>query len=326
MSTHLRVAKAVFLLFASLLLCAAASAQQWPVKTVRIIVPFPPGQAADIIARVIAERLTPALGQQVIVDNRPGAGSVTGTELAARAAPDGYTYLLGGNSALTISPSLYSKLRYDTLRDFAPVTNLVSIAFVFCVNPAVPAQTIPQLVTLAKTRPGELNFGSSGNGATNHLATELFASMAGIKLTHVPYKGAVASLTDLMTGQIALVAETTPAVLQYVRAGRLRPLGVSTIKRIPFLPDLPTLDEQGIKGFDVMAWGGLVAPTGTPAPILDRLNAEVVKALDTPETQKRLQDLGIVPVGDSREHFGALIKSELARWAAVVKMTGAKVE
>ncbi len=325
--THYPVGKAKSLAFGILfVLSTLASAQQWPVKPVRIVVPFPPGQGADLVGRLLAERLTPVLGQQVIVDNRPGAGSMIGTESVAKAAPDGYTLLIGGTSAMVINPNLFAKLGYDTLRDFAPVTNVAALAFVFCVNPALPARSITDLVKIAKRRPGEISFGSSGVGAANHLTQELFASNAGIKLTHVPYKGAVPSLTDLISGQIALVAETTTTVLPHLKSGRIRAIGVSPIKRIPFLPDVATLDEQGVKGFDVTAWAGLVAPAGTPAPILDRLNSEVVAAVKTPEVQKRMQDLALVPIADSREQFGAFLKAELGKWAIAAKLSGAKVE
>ena len=310
---------------ASFLLSTLASAQQWPVKPVRIVVPFPPGQAADLIGRVIAERLTPVLGQQVIVDNRAGAGGMIGTEFVAKAAPDGYTFLIGGISALAINPHLYNKLAYDTLRDFAPITQIVSLGFVLCVNPSLPVRSVPELVKLATRRPGEISYGSTGSGAANHMAQSLLASMMGINLIHVPYKGAVQSLTDLIGGQISMLAETTPAVLPHLKAGKIRAIGVLSIKRSHFLPDVPTLDEQGVKDFDIYSWIGLLAPAGTPPAILDRTNSEVVKAVSTPEVQQRLNDMGFVGVGNSREQFGAYIKSELAKWAAAVKISGAKI-
>jgi len=260
------------------------------------------------------------------VDNRPGAGGVVGSGVAAKSAPDGYTYLFAGSAAAAIAPSLHANVPYDPVRDFAAVTNIASIPFVFCVNPALPVRNMQDLVRLAKQRPGEISYGSSGSGATNHIAQALFALMAGIKLTHVPYKGAAPSLLDLISGQIALVLETTPAVLPHLKAGRIRAIGVAGSKRVPFLPDVATADEQGIKGYDVVAWGGLLAPAGTPAPILDRMNAEIVKILNTPELQKRFNDMAIVAIGDSREHFGAYIKSEVAKWANAIKLTGAKVE
>lgn len=308
------------------IIAAPVWAQQWPAKPVRIVVPFPPGQAADIIPRIVAERLTPALGQQVIIDNRPGAGGVVGSGIAAKSAPDGYTYLFAGSAAAAIAPSLYADVPYDPIRDFAPVTNISAIPFVFCVNPALPVQNIRDLIKLAKRRPGEINYGSSGSGATNHIAQALFALMAGIKLTHIPYKGAVPSLTDLISGQVALVVETTPAVLPHLKSGRIRAIAIAGAKRVPFLPEVATVDEQGIKGYDISAWGGLVAPTGTPAAILDRMNVEIVRILGTPELKKRFDDLAIIPIGDSREHFGEYLKSELAKWKNAIKVTGAKVE
>ena len=327
-TTHYRDRKVNCLAFGILLLLSTlACAQQWPVKPVRVIVPFPPGQAVDIIARLLAERISPSLGQQVLVDNRPGAGTMIGSELAAKSPPDGYTFLAGGTSALAINPHLFPKLGYQTLRDFAPVTNLYSVAYVFCVNPALPVRTIADLVRLAMRRPGEIIYGSGGIGSTAHLAQEMFASTAGVKITHVPYKGSVPALTDLIGGQIALVAETTTTVLPHLTAGRLRGIGVSPAMRVSFLPELATLAEQGIKDYDVTAWGGLVAPAGTPAPILDRMNAEVVKVLNAPEIRKRLvEEMLATPIGDSREEFLVFLKAELAKWGNAVKVSGATVE
>lgn len=304
----------------------AVFAQQWPTHAVRIIVPFPPGQAADIIARVIAERLSPAIGQQVIVDNRPGAGAALGTEIGAKSPPDGYTLLAGGSAALAINPHLYQKLGYNTLRDFAPITQIVAIAEVFVVNPTLPAQNLNDYIRLAKQRPGELNYGSSGAGSTSHLVTAALATRAGITVNHVPYKGAVQALTDLIAGQVTLVAETPPTVIPHVQSKKIRPIAISMIKRIPQLPDVPTVDEQGIKGYDLNTWTSLVAPAGTPAAILDRLNAEITKIIAQPEVQKRLVDMGFIPVGNSREQFGAFLKAEYANWAKIVQASGAKVE
>jgi tripartite-type tricarboxylate transporter receptor subunit TctC len=315
-----------FFFLAMFLLCGPAAAQQWPAKSVRIIVPFPPGQAADIVARVVAERLTGALGQQVIVDNRPGAGSVVGSELAAKSPPDGYTYLAGGTSALAINLHVYRKLAYDTLRDFAPVTNMTEVALVFCVNPALPAADARQLIALAKQRPDEVSYGSSGNGSVSHLAQALFASMARIKLRHIPYKGSIPNLTDLLAGQIMFTAETTPTVLPHIAARKLRAVAVSPNTRVPFLPDIATADEQGLRGYDVRAWTGLVAPAGTPPAILDRMNQEVVKTVASPEMKKRLNDLALVPVGSTREQFTEYLKSEIKKWGHAVKVSGATIE
>ncbi len=309
-----------------LLLSAAATAQEWPAKPIRIIVPFPPGQGADIIGRLLAERLTPVLGQQIVVDNRPGAGSMVGTALAAKATADGYTLFIGGSSAMVINPHLYADPGYDTLRDFAPITNIASLPMVICVNPSLPVRTIPDLIRLAKQRPGEITYGSSGNGSTHHLIQALFASTAGIQLTHVPYKGSTASMTDLIGGRIAMLADTMPAVQAHVKAGKVRAIGITSIKRSPFFPDLPTLDEQGLKGFDAIAWAGLFAPAGTPVPVLERVHNEVVKTLNTPATQKRFQDLSMPTIGDSRAEFDRFVKAELVRWGKVVKMSGAKID
>jgi len=316
----------------ALFLCAAcglpsaAWTQQWPAKPVRIIVPFPPGQAADIITRIVAERLSPALGQQVIVDNRPGAGAALGTEVGAKSAPDGYTLLAGGSAALAINPHLYKKLGYDTPRDFAPVTQLVAIAMVFTVNPSLAAEDLPGFIKLARQRPGELNYGSSGNGSTSHLVSAALAARAGITLTHVPYKGAVQALTDLITGQVVLVADTPPTVIPHINAKKIRPIAISMSKRIPQLPDVPTVDEQGVKGYNLNTWTSIVAPTGTPPAVLDRLNAEIVKIIAQPEVNKRLIEMGFIPVGSSREQFAAFLAAEYSNWAKIVQASGAKVE
>ena len=305
---------------------APCFAQQWPTKPVRIIVPFPPGQAADIITRIVAERLTQPIGQQVIVDNRPGAGAAVGTELAAKSAPDGYTLLAGGSAALAINPHLYKKLGYDTLRDFAPVSQLVAIPMVFVVTPSLNAKNLRELIQLAKQRPGQLNYGSSGSGSTSHLVTAALAARAQITMTHVPYKGAVPALTDLITGQVVLVADTPPTVLPHIQAKKLRPIATSMVKRIPQMPDVPTVDEQGIKGYDLNTWTSIVAPNATPPAILDRLNAEIVKIIAQPDVQKRLVEMGFIPVGNSREQFGAFLTREHASWAKIVQASGAKVD
>ena len=303
-----------------------AQAQAWPSRTVRIIVPFPPGQAADIITRAVGERLSPALGQPVIIDNRPGAGAALGTELAAKAAPDGYTLLAGGSAALAINPHLYPKIGYDTLRDFAPVSLLVSIPMVFVVTPSLPAKTVPEFIRLARQKPGDINFGSSGSGSTSHLVSAVFAAQAGIALTHVPYKGSVQALTDLMAGQVMMVADTVPVTLALVNAGKLRAIGVSTAKRIPHMPNLPTVAEQGLAGYDLQTWTSFVAPAAVPVPVLDRVSGEVGKIIAAPDISKRLVDMGFVPIGNSREAFGVFLKREHAAWQKAVQVSGAKVE
>lgn len=305
---------------------APAVAQQWPVRPVKIIVPFPPGQGADIITRIVAEKLGPALGQQIIVDNRPGAGAALGTEIGAKSPPDGYTFLTGGTAALAINPHLYRKLGYDTPRDFVPVTQLVDIAMVFVVNPSLVVHNIKDLVSLAKQRPGELTYGSSGNGSTSHLVTAALAARAGLKITHVPYKGAVPALADLMAGQVMLVADTPPTTLPHIQSKRIRPIATSMLKRIPQMPDVPTVDEQGIKGFNLNTWASIVAPTGTPVAVLDRLNGEIRKIMAQPDVQKRLIDMGFIAVGSTREEYAKFLTAEYANWAKIVEVSGAKVD
>lgn len=325
MPSKFSVASTVILICVSML-SSIVSAQQWPTRPVKIIVPFPPGQGADIITRIIAERLAPALGQQIIVDNRPGAGAALGTEMGAKSAPDGYTLLNGGSAALAINPHLYKKLAYDTPRDFVPVTQLVDIAMVFVVNPSLAVHSIQDLTNLAKRRPGEVTYGSSGNGSTSHLVAAALASRAGLSLTHVPYKGAVPALMDLMAGQVMLVADTPPTTLPHIKSKKIRPIATSMIKRIPQLPDVPTVDEQGIQGFNLNTWSSIVAPMGTPAPILDMLNTEIRKILAQPDVQKRLVDMGFIAVGSSREEFSRFLTAEYASWAKIVQSSGAKVE
>ena len=325
MPSKFPVASTIILVCVSML-SSIAFAQQWPSRPIKIIVPFPPGQGADIITRIIAERLAPALGQQIIVDNRPGAGAALGTEMGAKSAPDGYTLLNGGSAALAINPHLYKKLAYDTPRDFVPVTQLVDIAMVFVVNPSLAVHSIQDLTNLAKRRPGEVTYGSSGNGSTSHLVAAALASRAGLSLTHVPYKGAVPALMDLMAGQVMLVADTPPTTLPHIKSKKIRPIATSMIKRIPQLPDVPTVDEQGIQGFNLNTWSSIVAPMGTPAPILDMLNTEIRKILAQPDVQKRLVDMGFIAVGSSREEFSRFLTAEYASWAKIVQSSGAKVE
>jgi tripartite-type tricarboxylate transporter receptor subunit TctC len=307
-------------------LSAPVWAQAWPARSIRVIVPFPPGQTADLVTRLITEPLGVALGRQMIVDNRPGAGTLIGTEMGAKAAPDGYTILAGGSSALGINPHLYSKIGYDTLRDFAPITIIHNTIFVFCVNQALPVKSIPELVALAKRRPDEVTYGSSGPGTPQHLAMALFGSRAGIKLTHVPYKGAVASLTDLIAGQISIVAEGTPTVMPYVKAGKIRPLAVSSAERSPFMPELPSLQQLGFAGYEVLGWTSFVAPTGTPEAIVERLSSESIRIINSPEVKKRLFEWGLGALGYTRERSSAFLKSELAKWGEAVRISGARIE
>jgi tripartite-type tricarboxylate transporter receptor subunit TctC len=303
-----------------------ASAQSWPTKPVRVIVPVPPGQGADIITRLIAERLSPALGQPFVVDNRPGAGTMVGSEIAAKAPPDGYTFLAAGSSALAINPHLYRKMAYDPLRDFAPVTHLVTIEFVLAVHPSLPVSSVPDFIKLAREKQGELTYGSPGNGTTAHIVMAMLASVTDVKLTHVPYKGSPPALADLVAGRIAVLVDSIAVTRAQLSAGKIRALGVTAAKRSPLLPDVPTLDEQGLKGFDMSTWTGLVAPAGTPDAVVNRLSAETVRVLGMAEVRHRINDLGMVPVGNSPEQFGAYIRSEFVKWENAVKVSGATVE
>lgn len=303
-----------------------ARGEDWPSRPVRIIVPFPPGQGADITARIIGDKLAVALGQPVTIDNRPGAGGTLGADIAAKSPADGYTLVMAGPANMSIGPSLYPKLPYSPTNDFAPVARMNTVPFVFVVNASSPIQNIKDLVVMAKAHPGEVTYGSSGNGSTSHLVQALFTEMAGIKATHVPYKGSAPNITDLLGGRTTFTAETAAAVMTYLQAGKLRGIGVSSIKRIPFLPDIPSLDEQGIKGYDAIAWAGLVAPTGTPAAVLERLNAEVIRIVASPEVQQRFGTLAMIPTTDTREQFAAFLKSDSRQWAIAVKSSGATAE
>jgi tripartite-type tricarboxylate transporter receptor subunit TctC len=251
---------------------------------------------------------------------------MVGSEIAARAAPDGYTFLAAGSSALAINPHLYRKMSYDPLRDFAPVTHLVTIEFVLVAHPSLPVNSVPELVKLAREKPGELAYGTPGNGTTQHIVMAMLASVTDTKLTHVPYKGSPPALADVVAGRIPLLLDSIAVTRAQLSAGKIRPLGVTQARRSPLLPDVPTLDEQGLKGFDMSTWTGLVAPAGTPEAVLNRMSAETVKVLGMPDVRQRINDLGMVPIGNSPEQFGAYIRSEFAKWQGAVKVSGATVE
>ena len=303
-----------------------AQAQNYPDRPIRIIAQFTPGTSTDILARVIGQRLTEAWGQQVVVDNRSGAGGLVGTELGAKAAPDGYTLTMAVSSGFAINPSLYSKLPYDVLRDFAPITNIALTPQTLVVNPSFAAKSVKELVAQAKASPGKINYASLGSGSTSHLTMEMFRSAAGLQLNHIPYKGSPAAHGELFSGQVPIMFDAIPAVLPHVKSGRLRGLGIGSAKRSPFLPEVPTIAESGYPGFEAVGWIGIAAPAKTPAPVLDKLNAEIVRIINTPEMKERLATLAFTPVGDTRNQFTAFIKSEIARWGKAVKESGAKAE
>ena len=298
---------------------AAVYAQTWPTKPVRMIIPFPPGGTTDILARVAAQKLSEALGQQVVPDNRAGAAGNIGTELVAKAPPDGYTLVTAPGSTLTIHPSLYAKLGFDPLKDFAPITILAAVPNLLVVHPSLPARNVKELIALAKAKPGQLNYASTGAGQSTHLSMELFKTMAGVKITHVPYKGSAPAVTDLLGGHVSLMFDNMPSALPHVKAGKLRALAVSSLKRSPSAPEIPPVAESGLPGFEVSVWFGVLAPAATPKPILERLNQVLVKALQAPDVRERLASQGAEPVGNTPEQFTQQMKRDLAKWAKVVK-------
>lgn len=313
-------------LFAAVLTPSLAFAQTYPDKPVRVIVPVPAGGTPDVIARMVAPGLSSLLGQQLVIDNRGGAGGLIGAELAAKALPDGYTLFFSSPGSLTILPHLQKHVNYDTLRDFLPVS-LVSIGpFLLITHPSVPVKTVKELVALAKVEPGKLNYASAGNGAANHLAMELFKSMAGVDLTHVPYKGAPQAITDLIGGSVNLMFNSIPPVLQHIKAGRLRLIAVSSTKRSPQLPDVPTVSEAGVPGYESITWFGLLAPAKTPPAIVARLHRDLVKVVRAPDLKAQFEIQGYDAVGGSPAEFAAFIRAESEKYAKVIKLSGAKVD
>jgi tripartite-type tricarboxylate transporter receptor subunit TctC len=297
----------------------------YPDKAIRMIVPFAPGGSNDIMGRLVAGKLTESMGQQVVVDNRPGASGIIGTDLAAKAAPDGYT-LLVMSLTFAVNPSIRSKLPYDTEKDLIPVTLIASAPLILVVHPALPVKSVKELIAYAKANPGKLNFGSGGPGSTPHLAGEMLKTMAGLQMTHVPYKGGGPALADLVGGQIQLMLENIPSTLPFVKSGRLRVLAVTSKERSPTVPDVPTLDEAGLKGYELTGWNGLFVPRGTARAIVTRLHTETVKALTVPDVKQRLAAMSAVPGGEPPEKFAAFIKAEIAKWAKIAKQAGLRVE
>ena len=304
----------------------AAWAQAYPAKPVRIVVPFPPGGTSDILARTIGPRLSAEWGQPVVVDNRPGAAGNIAAEHVARAPGDGYTLFITTVGIHAIHPSLYSKLPFDPLRDFTPVTNLVMLPSVLAVHPSIPVRSVKELMALAKKRPGDLSYSSAGSGSQPHLTAELFKTMTGVDLLHVPYKGAAQQLTDLVAGHVALTFATAPSAVPFIKGGQMRAIGVSSGKRASALPDVPTIAEAGVPGYEAVGWNGMVAPANLPAPVLEKVNATVVKVFNLPEVRDRMISLAADPVTTTPAQFGAYIKAEIAKWAKVVKDSGAKAE
>lgn len=304
---------------------AQAPAPAYPTKPVKLVVPYPPGGPTDIVARLVAQKLSDAMGQQFIVDNRPGAGGNPGAELVARSPADGYT-LVVATTAHAINPSLFKNLGYSLSKDFAPVSQLTSGPLVIVANPQLPAKNVAELIALAKAKPGELNFASSGNGQSTHLSAELFAAMAGVKMNHIPYKGSAPALTDTMGGQTQLIFDTMLSAMPHVKAGKLKALAVTSATRSPVAPDLPTVAESGLPGYEAIAWNGLLAPAGTPPEVLARLSAELKKVLAAPDVKDKFEAQGFAASWNSPEDFGRFMSAEVDKWAKVVKTSGAKVD
>lgn len=320
------LALAVLVSTCAMIFGETALAQSFPSKPVRLIVPFPPGGTADTMSRVIASELSGSLGQQVIVENRPGAGGTLGTEMAARSPADGYTIVLGTISTLAIAPNFYSNVGYDPARSFAPISLVARLPYLIFVSSSVPVHSLQELIGLAKSNPGRLNFASAGNGTLLHIAGEMFKTMASVELVHVPYKGDAAAITDLISGQVQVMFDGLGPYQQYVQAGKLRVLAAASRERHPQLPDVPTAAEAGLPGYEVVAWFGFLAPTGTPPEIVGRLNTDVVKALGKEQIREALSRRGMDAGGNSPADFSSLISAEIAKWSRAVKASGLKPE
>jgi tripartite-type tricarboxylate transporter receptor subunit TctC len=320
------MSKRFLCLAAALLLCVShAFAQTYPAKPIRIVVPYPPGGFNDTLGRTFAAKFSEAWGQPAFVENKPGANTVIGTDFVAKSAPDGYTLLIVA-FPFAVTPSLLKNMPYDTVKDFAPVVWAAVSPNVLVVNPSLPVKSVAELVALAKAKPNSLSYASTGNGSSNHISMELFKSLAGVEIVHIPYKGSGPAVTDLLGGQVQLMFDNAPNVMPQVKAGKLRALGMSSAKRSSFAPDIPTVAESGVPGYEVAVWFGLVAPAGTPREIVQKLNAEAMRILAMPDVRERFLSQGVEPVGSTPEQFGEHIKSQMTKWAKVVQDAGVKAE
>lgn len=310
---------------AALLLALPATvlAQPWPSKPIRVVVPFPAGGGIDTVARIVVPKMSEALGQPMVIDNRSGAGGTVGTEVVARATPDGHV-LLATFASHSMNATLYRDLSYDTEKAFAPISLIATVPNILVVHPSLPAKTVGDLISLAAKRPGDINYASVGNGTPAHLSAELFNMMAGVRMTHIPYKGAAASIIGMITGETQLTFTTVLIALPHVKAGKLRPLAVATLARTPLLPEVPTVDQSGLKGYESIAWYGLLAPAGTPGPVVDRLNAELVRSVQTPEVRDNLLRQGTEIVASSPARFAQIIREDIVKWTKVVKAAAVK--
>jgi tripartite-type tricarboxylate transporter receptor subunit TctC len=305
---------------------SAAQAQTYPDRPIRLIAPFPAGGLADVLARAVGDQMTKSMGQTIVVENRAGAGGNTGALAVATAAPDGYTLLMSSAGILTANPFLYSKMPFNAETAFIPISNVAEMSMLVVVHPKVEAKTLKELVALAKARPGKLNFGSPGIGTTGHLGLAMLMHAAGVKITHVPYRGAAPSVQDLLAGQIDGVVDNPPTVISHIQSGKLRPLAVAAKARMPLLPDVPTAAEAGVANYEASSWFGIAAPAGTPPAIIERLHKEIAAAVRTPAMQERFAKTGARLVGDTPQHFAAQIRAERQRWGEIIKAAGIKAE
>jgi tripartite-type tricarboxylate transporter receptor subunit TctC len=305
---------------------APSFAQSWPAKPIRVVVPFPPGGSTDVLGRIVSSKLTEALGQQVIVDNRSGAGGVIGTELVVKSPPDGYTLLFSASAPIAINVTLMKNIPYDPRRDLAPVSRVGSVPLVLVVHPVVPARSVKELIALLRARPGDFNYASAGNGTPQHLSAELFKTLAGVQMRHVPYKGSGPAITDVIAGQVPITFEVFITALSYVKSGRLRALAQTAAARSVHLPDVPTIQETGIPAYESIGWYGLLAPAGTPPVIVAKLHTEMAKIMSTADMQRRMAELGADPANETPEQFGAFIREEIVKWAKVIKASGATAD
>ncbi|MCA0241184.1 MAG: tripartite tricarboxylate transporter substrate binding protein [Proteobacteria bacterium] len=316
----------LLLALAGTILCTGALAQAWPAKPIRLVVPFPPGGGTDIIARETSQRVAAATGWTFVIENKPGAGGNLGVDAVAKSPADGYTIVIGQTSNLAINPTLYAKMPYDSQKDLAPIVLLANAPLVVVTGTVTPYKTLADAVNAAKAKPGAINFASPGNGTVAHLTSELFQKAAGIKAQHVPYKGASQAIVDVISGNVEIYLSSVPTLLGHIKQGKVRALAVTSAKRVDDLPNVPTINESGYKGFDAVTWFGLLAPAGTPKDVVARINAEFNKALQNAELRKKLGDEGADPAGGTSEQFAALIRDDIPRWGKVVKESGARVD